>query len=375
MRETHRYVGSLLFLNMSSDLLILDSHCDTASQLCRGRDMSVEEPHSHVDIPKMLRGGVGAMFFAAYCPASLKGESATNYAKQLLRLTESMVESRPDVLALAKSADDIRNNHTKGLISILLAIENGEPICDSLELLHQFYDMGVRYMTLCHSADNLICDSCASSAPRWNGLSPFGKEVVKAMNSLGMLVDVSHISDKSFYDVLETSSRPVVATHSCCRALAHHPRNMTDEMIRKLAEAGGVIQVNFYPVFLDDGFAERYAAGKWGDKCDEAEEPFIKNPSSPVNRKRWYDFLDLMYASLDRTPYERIVDHIDHIVELVGIDYVGIGSDFDGISVAPHGMEDVSCISKVFDEMRRRGYSEEEISKVASGNFLRIFAA
>ena len=194
-------------------------------------------------------------------------------------------------------------------------------------------------MTLCHSRDNLICDSCASEVKRWHGLSPFGREVVAEMNRLGMLVDVSHVSDETFYDVLKYSSEPVVATHSCCRALADHPRNMTDDMIRALAEKGGVIQINFYPVFLDDSFHEE----------------------------------DMSIAP--RPSYKRIVDHIDHVVSLVGIEHVGIGSDFDGIDVAPEGMENISMMPKVFEEMRRRGYSENDIAKVASGNFFNVLSS
>ena len=193
-------------------------------------------------------------------------------------------------------------------------------------------------MTLCHSKDNLICDSCASDVKTWNGLSPFGREVVAEMNRLGMLVDVSHISDEAFWDVLDCSSKPVVATHSCCRALCGHPRNMTDEMIRALAAKGGVIQINFYPVFLEEGFDEEHMF--------EAARP----------------------------SYTRIVDHIDHVVSLVGIDHVGLGSDFDGIDVTPEGLDNVSMMPKIFDEMLRRGYSEEDIEKVASRNFFNVLS-
>ena len=209
------------------------------------------------------------------------------------------------------------------------------PIGKSLDILRDFYAKGIRYMTLCHSANNEICDSCATAEKRWHGLSPFGREVVAEMNRLGMLVDVSHISDEAFYDVLECSTRPVVATHSCCRALASHPRNMTDDMIRALAAKGGVIQINFYPYFLIDGYEEGQPA-----------------PS-----------------------YKVVADHIDHVVKLVGIDHVGIGSDFDGIEVAPEGLEDASMMPTLFDELRRRGYSQEDLDKIASGNFFNAFSS
>lgn len=228
-------------------------------------------------------------------------------------------------------------------------------------------------MTLSHSADNQICDSCASGAGKWHGLSTFGREVIVRMNRMGMIVDVSHISDESFYDVLEYSSAPVVASHSCCRSLADHPRNLTDDMIRALAECGGVVQINFFPVFLDSGFAGILRASgieEWGERV---EQRFIDCPSDDDARRAWYGVLDRLEA-LERPSYRRIVDHIDHVVSLVGIDYVGLGSDFDGIAVTPRGMEDASCFPAIFGEMRRRGYGEDDIRKVAGANFMRVFS-
>ena len=209
-------------------------------------------------------------------------------------------------------------------------------------------------MTLCHSRNNEICDSCASDVKRWHGLSPFGREVVAEMNRLGMLIDVSHISDDAFYDVLECSSRPVVATHSCCRALSDHPRNMTDDMIKALASKGGVIQINFYPVFLDVSFDAVISESGITDIEDDVA-------------------LRIALQSLKRPPYTLIADHIDHVVDLVGIDHVGIGSDFDGIEVTPDGMDDISMLPVLFDELRRRGYSEDDLEKIASRNFFNIF--
>ena len=307
--------------------------------MLRGRDLSIDNEGAHVDFPKLRAGGVDGAFFAIYIPADLEGEEALNHAESLLSCVEDTLAANSDRAALATNAEQAYTNRDRGLFSVFLGLENGSPIGNSLELLREFHSRGVRYMTLCHSRDNLICDSCASRVKRWHGLSPFGREVVAEMNRLGMLVDVSHVSDETFYDVLKYSSKPVVATHSCCRALADHPRNMTDDMIRALAEKGGVIQINFYPVFLDGSFHE--------------EE---------------------MYTS-PRPSYKRIVDHIDHVASLVGIDHVGIGSDFDGIDVAPEGLENISMMPKVFEEMRRRGYSENDIAKVASENFLNVLSS
>ena len=319
-------------------MFLLDSHCDTPGQILRGRDMAVDNSGAHVDFPKLFRGGVDAAFFALYVPAELDEDSAYRHALDLHGAVLKVLAANPDKTALTLTREQAYENKANGLFSVFLGLENGSPIGRSLEKLEYFYNSGVRYMTLCHSADNEICDSCASSVKRWHGLSPFGREVVTRMNELGMLIDVSHISDEAFYDVLECSSKPVVATHSCCRTLADHPRNMTDDMIRALASRGGVIQINFYPVFLDDSIKES----------------------------------DMYTAALPS--YRRIADHIDHVVSLVGVDHVGIGSDFDGIDVAPQGLEDISMMPVLFDELRTRGYTERDLEKIASENFFNAFS-
>lgn len=351
-------------------MFVLDSHCDTPSQILRLRDLSLDNDHAHVDFPKLARGGVDGAFFAIYVPASLDEQEAESYADLLLKRLSATMEANYDKAAYALTSQQAFKNKADGLFSVFIGLENGSPLGISLDKLQKYYDLGVRYMTLCHSADNEICDSCASTVKRWGGLSPFGREVVREMNRLGMLIDVSHISDESFYDVIKYSSKPVVATHSCCRALASHPRNMTDDMIRALAQAGGVIQINFYPFFLDDGFRKVFDASGLAEK-EYIEAEFIKDPSDPQKRQAWNMVQDEIQA-LERPSYKRIVDHIDHVVALVGIDHVGLGSDFDGIEVTPEGMEDISRFSLVFDEMRRRGYTEEDIEKVASGNFFRV---
>ncbi len=314
-------------------MFVLDSHCDTPSQIYRyGLDLAKDNPNAHVDFPKLRQGGVDGAFFALYIPAEMDSEPdrAFEYAQRLHHSVVKCVEANPSEAAFAVSEAQALENKRNGKFSVFLGLENGSPLGDSLERLEWFHNAGVRYVTLCHSENNLICDSCAPSVKRWGGLSRFGREVVREMNRMGMLVDVSHISDEAFYDVLECSTKPVVATHSCCRSLADHPRNMTDEMIKELAAAGGVIQINFYPVFLDSGYE-------------------TANPS-----------------------YRRIADHIDYVAELVGVDYVGLGSDFDGIEITPDGMEDISKFSLIFDELRSRGYSEGEIERIASKNFFRV---
>lgn len=352
-------------------MFVLDSHCDTPSQILRLRDLSLDNDHAHVDFPKLKRGGVDGAFFALYVPGNLETEEAFEYSQRLLEGVERAVEANSSSVAFATDSAQAFSNKQEGRFSVFLGLENGSPIGNSFDRLKWFYDRGVRYVTLCHSSDNQICDSCASKVKRWRGLSPFGKELVAEMNRLGILIDVSHISDASFYDVLKYSDRPVVATHSCCRALCPHPRNMTDDMIRSLASAGGVIQINFYPLFLDSGFAEVLSGSGLEEKGGYVEKEFINDPSDPLKRAAWNRIQDEIQA-LPRPSFKLIADHIDHVVALAGIDHVGIGSDFDGIEVTPEGMEDISMMPKLFEELRRRGYSETDLEKIASGNFFRI---
>lgn len=351
-------------------MFLLDSHCDTPSHILRLRDLALDNRYSHVDFPKLRRGGVDGAFFALYTPASLSSDESYAYACRLLDGVRGVLAAHPDKARLATTREEAYANKADGVFSVFLGLENGQALDQSFERVDEFYDAGVRYITLCHSKNNQICDSCAQG-DGWNGLSPFGRDVVRKMNSLGMLVDVSHISDASFYDVLETSDKPVVATHSCCRALCDHPRNMTDEMIRHLAEAGGVIQINFYPLFLDGSFKSILNASGIMEYGERIESEFIADPANPEKRAAWNRVQDELEA-LMRPSYKLIADHIDHVVDLVGIDHVGFGSDYDGIEVTPLGMEDISMMPVLFDEMRSRGYTDSDMHKIASDNFFRI---
>ncbi|MCM1502861.1 MAG: dipeptidase [Bacteroidales bacterium] len=351
-------------------MFVLDSHCDTPSQIKRLRDLALDNSYAQVDFPKLRRGSVDGAFFALYTPASYPSEAAYRNAYELLGLVKETVARCSGEASFAMSPDEAMANKADGLFSVCIGMENGSPLGDSLERIDEFYNAGVRYMTLCHSRDNLICDSCAQGST-WHGLSAYGRDVVKRMNSLGTIVDLSHASDETFYDVMRYSSAPVAATHSCCRALASHKRNMTDDMLRALAGNGGVIQINFYPVFLDDGFARIMDESGLYEK-EYIEDRFIADPANGQYRKEWYALLDEL-AALERPSFRRIVDHIDHAVEIAGIDHVGLGSDFDGIGVTPSGMEDAGCFPVIFEELRARGYTEEDIAKIAGGNFLRLW--
>jgi len=352
-------------------MLFFDSHVDTPSQLIRLRDPGADNAYGHVDFPKLRRGGVGGSFFALYTPAGMSPDGATRYALEMLSAVYDSVERYPEMVAMAFTPEDALRNGPEGRVSIFLGMENGSPFQESLPLLRTFFRLGVRYVTLTHNGDNAIADS-AAEGKRWHGLSPFGKKVLAEMNALGMMVDLSHASDETFWDCIRFSRSPVIASHSCCRALCRHRRNLTDDMLKALADKDGYVGINFYPGFLSERFLSDPADAALFDEGERVEAAFIADPSDPVRVREWNLMQDRL-RSLWRPGVREIVDHIDHAVEIAGIDHVGIGSDFDGILVPPEGLEDVSMIGKVFAEMRRRGYDESDIDKVAGENLMAVF--
>ena len=314
--------------------MILDSHIDTPTMLVRHhRNLGIDNPDGHVDFPKMKAGGIDGAFFALYTAPEMEPDAATRHALEMLAATYDTCEDNADYANLCFGPDEVAENAKNGLISVCMGMENAAPIQESLSLLRSFYRMGVSYMTLTHNGDNAVADS-AAEGKRWGGLSPFGREVVAEMNAMGMMIDLSHASDQTFWDCIKLSKAPVIATHSSCRALCGHRRNLTDEMLKALGEKDGYVGINFYPYFLSDQYDEK---------------------------KSW------------RPGVKEIVDHIDHAVALAGIDHVGLGSDFDGIEVTPEGVENISRIGVVLEEMRRRGYSEEDILKVSGQNLLDVW--
>ena len=351
-------------------MLVLDSHCDAPSQMMRARDYTKDNEWGHVDFPKLRAGGVDASVFALYCPPDLAPDQATRYTLDMLGHLYDQLDAAEGEAEFAFSAAEVLENKSKGLTSIMISIENGAPIQRSLPMLRLFYRMGVICMTLAHNGDNEICDSCAGQR-RWGGLSPFGREVVREMNRLGMVVDIAHCSDDTVRDCLELSKAPIVSTHSCCKALASHRRNLTDDLLKAIADKGGVVQINFCPSFLRDDFDRMMAETGLGDRADEAEAAFIADPRNPEKVAEWVKVQKEMEAA-ERPSYVDVVDHIDHAVRIMGIDHVGVGTDYDGITVAPKGLENVSKLPVLWDEMRRRGYSSSDIEKVAGLNFLRV---
>jgi membrane dipeptidase len=348
-----------------------DSHMDTPSQLLRLRNPGLDNPYAQVDFPKLRRGGVQGSFFALYTPAEMAPDAATRYALQMLSATYDAVEAHSGEVAMAFSPEDAARNRQDGRISIFIGMENASPIQESLPLLRMFHRMGVRYVTLTHNGDNAVADS-AAEGKRWQGLSPFGREVVAEMNRLGMMVDLSHASDKTFWDCIRLSQAPVVATHSCCRALCSHRRNLTDEMLQALGEKDGYVGINFYPSFLTDDFGQDPASAALLDEADTVEAAFIQNPADPERVEAWHRMQDRL-LEMPRPGVKEIADHVDHAVRLAGIDHVGIGSDFDGILVTPSGLEDVSKIGCVARELTRRGYAPEEVEKICGKNLMAVF--
>lgn len=348
-------------------MTVLDAHCDSPSQMLRLRDFGKDNTRGQVDFPKLKRGGVDASFFALYIPARLNSDDAAAYMQRLLAETHRQLAANPDKCALAMSRAQVEANKAAGLFSVLLGLENGSPIGHDLSAIERLYLQGVRYITLTHSADNQICDSCSGSGT-WGGLSPFGREVVREMNAVGMMIDLAHCSDSTVRDVLELTDSPVAYTHGCCRALASHRRNLSDELLRGIAAGGGVVGMSIYPCFLSDEFVKVLADSGLEDESWKEDE-FIKDPGNAAKADAWADLQERLSA-LPRPGIECVADHIMHAVEVCGAEHVGIGTDYDGIEVTAAGLEKVSEFGKIWDVLRRRGVSDNDVNLIAGENFL-----
>lgn len=350
----------------------VDTHADTPTEvLDHPFDLGAWNKRGHFDYPRMKAGGLDAEFFAAYVPAKYANNGAAAYCMKIMETIHEMADDYPQWVRFATSTADIRRIAGEGKHAILIGIEGGHAIEDSLDLLRAFYRFGARYMTLTHTNSNDWADSSGDAA-KHNGLTPFGKQVVLEMNRLGMLVDISHVSDATFWDVMATSKAPVIASHSSARALDGHPRNMSDDMLRAMAKNHGVVDVNFYPIFLSEEVrkadTDRDARLKPQIDALKAKDPSEGEAYQQGLKKLMDD------NPLPKVSYKAIVDHIDHIVKVAGIDTVGIGSDFDGIGVVPEGMEDISHLPAIREELKQRGYGEADIRKIMGENFMRVFA-
>jgi membrane dipeptidase len=357
--------------------IVIDTHADTTQRLFseKGFDIGARHANGNIDVPRMREGGLDALFFSIWVPSDLTGPPAVKKATDLIDAVREAVRTHPKDLTLATTAADIRRAVTDHKIAALMGVEGGHMIDDDLGVLRSFAALGVRYMTLTHFKNNNWADS-STDKPAHNGLTPFGKDVVREMNRLGVMVDISHVADKTFFDVISLTKAPVIASHSSCRALDKHPRNMTDDMMRALAKNGGVMMINYEVSFLSEEY--RVAAEKQnGDvvtqlaamskKCG-GDEACSTLESARINTEA------MKSGKLPKVTWEKIVEHIDHAVKVAGADHVGLGSDFDGATM-PIGMEDATKLPKLTDALLKKGYSEADVEKILGGNLLRVMEA
>ena len=360
--------------------IAIDMHVDTVQRMLdEDVDLTKQLSDGHFDSVRAKSGGLDAQFFSIWVEPQLFGGGGPNAVKRAddqIQAIRQLTEKHPETWAFATSAADVRRIAGDGKIAALLGLEGGYAIDERLENVERYYQMGVRYMSPAWSISTTWAGSSGDEVGSSRGLNEFGKSVVREMNRLGMMVDVSHVSDKTFWDIVATSSKPVVATHSACRAIANVPRNLTDEMIRALAKTGGVVNVIFYPEHLEPGWSEkkRQVDAEIAPQVKQASE---SEPGDAVHKKIARDRVRQQeYARrLPAVPLTRIVDHIDHIVKLVGVDHVGIGSDFDGVQATASDLSNVGELPNLTRELVRRGYSEHDIQKILGGNMLRVMEA
>ena len=365
--ESNRQLANTITQNT----IIVDGHIDVPYRLQeKWVDVSQATEDGDFDYPRAVAGGLNAPFMSIYVPASLDNSpESTALAHTLIDYVEKIVEQSPDKFAIARSVNDVELHFQSGLISLPMGMENGSPIQGELSNLHAFYNRGVRYITLAHSQANHISDSSYDLRRKWKGLSPFGKVLIREMNNIGMLVDISHVSDDAFYQALDITRVPVIASHSSLRRFTPgFERNMDDTMLKALARNGGVIMINF-----GSGFVTKEAQ-QYRIKFNQAKNAYVKQHGDTQDA---IDAFEASYATDHPYPYstlENVLDHIDHVVDTIGIDYVGIGSDYDGVGDSlPIGLKDVSSFPNLVEGLLNRGYSQPDIEKILSGNVLRVW--
>jgi membrane dipeptidase len=359
-----------------SSILTVDTHCDTPMEFTDGKfDLGALHTEGCVDFPRMISGGLNAEFFAVFIGQGPRNDSSFNKvhkeALTILNAIHTNVDRNSAVAEVAYSRDDAYRLKKEGKIAAFIGLENGYPIGKDISRIKQYYDLGARYITLCHTRNNDICDSSTDPKGSENdGLSSLGEQVVAEMNQLGMMVDISHISDKSFYDVLKVTKAPVIASHSSCRALCGSPRNLSDDMLLALKDNGGVIQICILSSYLKTPEPNPEMESRIKElKNKYGEFSTLSDSVKKLVRKEYNDIQD-KYEKL--ATVKDIVDHIDHVVQVIGIDYVGIGSDFDG-GGGVEGCKTVAEIKNITIELLHRGYTKADIKKIWGGNVMRVF--
>ncbi|MFN0159204.1 MAG: dipeptidase [Bacteroidota bacterium] len=359
---------------LAQEIIIIDTHVDIPYRLSdKMEDISVRTSGGDFDYVRAKAGGLSAPFMSIYVPSSYEQDGAKSFADSLIAMVNGFATQWPDKFTMAYSVDDVRDQFKRGVISLPMGMENGAPLEGKLENIRYFYDRGIRYITLTHSKNNHICDSSYDTERMWDGLSPFGKKVIEEMNRVGIMVDVSHVSDSTFYQVMRITKAPVIASHSSCRHFTPGwERNMDDEMIKLLASNGGVIQINFGSIFLSDDYRTATTRAR------EALKQFIADKNLKPDDPKAKEFGERYRRENPRkhADVSDVVAHIDHVVKLVGIDHVGFGSDFDGVGDSlPTGLKDVSYYPNLIYELLKSGYSEGDIKKICSENTLRVWSA
>ena len=360
---------------LQSSSIVIDTHDDTTQRLLNPNfDITARHSDGNIDIPRMREGGLSAIFFSIWIPGKTLGPDAVKQALDQIDAVRETVRKHPGELILATSAADVRIAKKQNKVAALMGVEGGHMMGNDLAVLRTFAALGVRYMTLTHMENTEWADS-STAKPEHNGLTDFGKDVVREMNRLGVIVDISHVSDKTFYDVLATSKAPVFASHSSCRTICNAARNMTDDMIRDLAKQGGVIQINYHVGFLSQEFRDYEAAHPEAQKEIEAEVAKRCGDNEGCRMTAGDHIVrEMMEAGkLPKVDWSKIVEHIDHAVKIGGIDHVGLGSDFDG-AIMPIGMEDVTHLPQITDALLKKDYSESDIRRILGENTLRVLS-
>jgi membrane dipeptidase len=355
--------------------IVIDSHDDTTQWLYweKGWDIAARHADGNIDVPRMREGGLDALFFSIFMPSEVTGPPAVKRALDLIDSVREAVRKHPNDLVLATTAADIRKAAAEHKIAALMGMEGGHMIDNDLGALRQYAALGVRYLTLTHFKNNDWADS-STDKPAHNGLTPFGKDVVRELNRLGVMVDISHVADKTFYDALEVTSAPVIASHSSCRAIDQHPRNMTDDMLRALAKNGGVVQINYEISFLSEEYRTAKKPADVQAALDAAAKKCGTNEACSTSEEAKIARQAMRDGKLPKVTWEKIIEHIDHAVKVAGADHVGLGSDFDGATM-PLGMDDASQLPRITDALLKKGYSEQDVEKILGGNLLRVMEA
>jgi len=353
--------------------IVVDTHDDTTQRFLDGKfDIGERSSSGSIDIPRMKEGGLGAIFFSIWIPSKVTGPEAVDRAITQIDAVREQVRKHPKDMTLATTAAEVREARKQGKIAALIGVEGGHMINSSLAVLRSYAALGVRYMTLTHYGNDEWADSSTDKAVH-NGLTDFGKDVVREMNRIGVIVDISHVSDKTFYDALEVSKAPLFASHSSCRAICDAPRNMTDQMMKDLAAKGGVVQINYHVGFLSQEFRDAEKADPEINKAISAEvtKRCGENEGCQLIEGDRITREYVEQGKLPRVDFSRIIEHIDHAVKVAGVEHVGLGSDFDGANM-PYGMEDATKLPKITEALLKKGYSEGDVKKILGENTLRV---